>query len=170
MARRPPTQTSTGAALLHPSLDSILKQDYKPIVLFTEGRSREASTEWRRLRRLRLRLAISGSGGWANAVRPTLRSGRMCNDAISGGAAAGFAEGSPSGFLQRFLAHLPGGPRIRPDLQARGAEDKCHRQRRAAGPDRNRRAWDAVRLLLKLIEPSASRAPSIASRSLNQSR
>jgi hypothetical protein len=119
-------------------LDIILKQDYKPRVLFTEGRSREASRGWRRMRRLRPGFANPGSGGWANAVRPTLRSGRMCNDAISGGAAAGW-----SGDL-RVTRLSPAVPRAKAGgLWSRSAGRdlgvKCHRQRRAAGLDINRR-------------------------------
>ena len=50
------------------------------------------------MRRLRPGFANPGSGGWANAVRPTLRSGCMCNDVISGGAAAGLDRGYPLAF------------------------------------------------------------------------
>ena len=106
------------------------------MVLFTEGRCREASWKWRRMRRLRPGFANPGSGGWTKAVRPTLRSGCMSNDAISGGAAAGSL-----GYLRATLScgspsHRPlrsPGDRICPPGPRGG---KRHRQRRTAGPDR----------------------------------
>ena len=63
------------------------------------------------MRRLRPGFANPGSGGWTKAVRLTLRSGCMSNDAISGGAAAGSL-----GYLRATLScgspsHRPCGPR-----------------------------------------------------------
>ena len=97
--------------------------------------------------------------------RLTLRSGCMCNDALSGGAAAGFAwQQAFSGGFPRSL-HL--GPGHRAGRQGTG--DKCVRQRRTAGPDRNRRAWNAERLLLKKDRACGVLRPLDNSGSLNQS-
>ena len=99
------------------------------------------------MRRLRPGFANPGSGGWANVVRPVLRRGRMCDDAIRGGSGRGVCLAT--GILQRFPERRPGEFRDTgaPGQDLGGANDPVSGERQVR--TEIAAAWDAERLLLK---------------------